>query len=646
MLDYMRIGCAVPAVKVCNVTVNTEAICRYMTQADEKDCDLVVFPELSVTGYTCADLLFQDKLLRDVLNALFLIAKHTVNMPRLTAVVGAPICLDGQLYNCAVVMGRGKILGIVPKTHLPDYKEFSENRWFRPANELTLEHISALQLGCAQDYLINVGTHLLFRMGEGTMVGVEICEDLWSSMPPSSALTLNGAEVIVNLSASNETVGKRMYRRKLVEHQSAVCHCVYAFCSAGCTESTQDLVYSGHALVAENGRILAENENLIDTDYLLVQDVDIGKVRAERRVHMRKGAAHNLPQSVIVDCELKDMRSDGDLYPLRKLTFVPNTPAERLERCNEVFQIQVEGLAQRLRTINAKAVVGVSGGLDSTLALLVAVEAVKKLGRPVTDVHAVFMPSFGTSKRTGHNAQELIRGLGVSSKTVDIRDAVRHHFCDIGHDEAKHNATYENAQARERTQVLMDYAGMVGGIVVGTGDLSELALGWCTYNADQMSMYGVNASVPKTLIPWIIDTVSQTPAYVGMKPILDDILNTPISPELLPPDKTGKITQQTEDIVGPYALHDFFLYYHMRFGFAPGKVFTLACRAFADAYDAETIKKWMGVFYRRFFAQQFKRSAMPDGIKIGTVSLSPRGDWRMPSDADAQIWLDELDSIE
>jgi len=462
-------------------------------------------------------------------------------------------------------------------------------------------------------------------------------------------LTLNGAEVILNLSASNETVGKRSYRRDLVKHQSSMCNCIYAYTSSGFTESTQDLVFSGHSLVAEDGYMLTENRDELQTDYLLVQDADFGRIRNERRKNKSVRDAESffgrMEEARTIDLGKDTLRSDGTLYKLNKLPFVPADRQERMERCNSVFNIQSTGLAQRLKVIGAKAVIGISGGLDSTLALLVAVEAMAKLGRPASDVHGITMPCFGTSDRTYRNSLELMKTLGISSKEISIKDAVNTHFRDIGHDPEVFNTTYENAQARERTQILMDYAGKVGGIVVGTGDLSELALGWCTYNGDHMSMYGVNASIPKTMIRWMIQAIAENPRFAQSRAVLLDILDTPISPELLPPDETGKISQQTEDLVGPYALHDFFLYYMLRCDFAPRKIYAMACRAFKNDFDGETVKKWLQVFYRRFFTQQFKRSCMPDGVKVGSISLSPRGDWRMPSDATVRIWLDEIDKL-
>ena len=649
MLDFVRIACAVPPVRLADVKQNTQDICSKIAEADKKGCDVVVFPELALTGYTCADLFFQQTLLDAAAAGLAEVAAYTAKVPDITVAVGAPLVIGGQMYNCGVLISNGKIHGIVPKTYLPNYKEFYERRWFSSSEDLCQDEVNARQLGLNEDYEIPVGRDLVFKLGDGAMLGIEICEDLWTPMPPSTMLTLNGAEVILNLSASNETVGKRTYRRDLVKHQSSICSCVYAYASSGYTESTQDLVFSGHSLIAEDGNLLKENEQELQTDYLLIQDADLGRVRSERRKNKSVRDAASFYRSIeparIVDCGSKALRSDGTLYKLNKLPFIPGNKADRVERCNSIFNIQVTGLAQRLKAINAKAVVGISGGLDSTLALLVAVEAMRRLGRPASDVHGITMPCFGTSDRTYQNSWELMKTLGITAKEISIKDAVNQHFKDIDHDPKVYNTTYENAQARERTQVLMDYAGAVGGIVVGTGDLSELALGWCTYNGDHMSMYGVNASIPKTLIRWVIETIAQNPQFAASKAVLEDVLDTPISPELLPPDASGKISQQTEDLVGPYALHDFFLYHMLRFDCPPRKIYSLACRAFAKDFDGETVKKWLKVFYRRFFTQQFKRSCMPDGVKVGTISVSPRGDWRMPSDASGRMWLEEVESL-
>ncbi len=639
MLDYIRIACAVPAVKVGDVKKNTADICAYMAKADDQNADIVLFPELAMTGYTCGDLFYQETLHRAVEAGLMQILECSRSYPALTAVIGLPVRMGMQLANCAAVISDGCIRGLVSKTFLPDYGGFNESRWFSAVEEGTYVTLAGQE--------VSLGTDLLYRVGE-TTVGIEVCEDLWAPIAPSSFHALNGAEVILNLAASPEQVGAKRSRAELVKAQSAAGKCVYAFVSAGCTESTSDLVFSGHSVIAENGTILAENEGVVASDYLLVQDCDLGRIRAERRKNATfRSCAQRYAGGMLTTVGGTDaLRSDGSLYPLQKLPFIPSTKAERQTYCNEIFQLQVTGLKQRLTAIGgANAVIGISGGLDSTLALLVAVEAMRQLGRPTTDVYGVTMPCFGTSDRTYNNAWELMRTLGISSKEIVIKDAVSLHFKDIGHDESIHNATYENAQARERTQILMDYASVVGGIVVGTGDLSELALGWCTYNGDHMSMYSVNGTVPKTLMRWMIDAISETESFAASRAVLKDVLDTPISPELLPPDAEGKISQQTEDLVGPYALHDFFIYHALRYGFAPEKIYTMACRAFANDFDTATIKKWLKSFYRRFFTQQFKRNCMPDGVKVGAVGLGPRGDWTMPSDASARIWLEEAELL-
>ena len=645
MLDFIRIACAVSPVKVGDVKKNAADICAYIEKADLQKADIVLFPELALTGYSCGDLFFQDALHNAVKEGLRRILECSKEHPEITAVVGLPMRVGPQMYNCAAMICDGQIIGIVPKTHIPG----NERRWFTSGKNLNLRPSSVEILDISDDsdeplWWTDLRPNILFEVGS-TSIGVEICHDLMVPTPCSTGLALDGAEIILNLSASHELVGKRSYRRDLVKHQSAVCTCIYAYCSAGCTESTSDLVYSGHSLIAENGRVLAESAPIVSTDHLLIQDCDFGRIRSSRS-KMGDNIFGEYSSEDVCRSYLQDsLRSDGSLYPLRKLPFVPSSKAERDERCMEIFNIQVAGLKQRLATINANAVIGISGGLDSTLALLVSVEAMRQLGRPLTDVYGVTMPCFGTSDRTYNNSWELMRKLGISSKEISIKNAVTLHFEDIGHDINVHNATFENAQARERTQILMDYASVVGGIVVGTGDLSELALGWCTYNGDHMSMYGVNGSIPKTLIRWMIEAIAEQPDFAAAKDVLMDILDTPISPELLPPDAEGKIAQKTEDLVGPYALHDFFLFYALRYGFTPTKIYTLACRAFEGDFDGETIKKWLKNFYRRFFTQQFKRNCQPDGVKVGSVGLGPRGDWHMPSDASARIWLDEAESL-
>ena len=638
MLDYIRIACAVPEVQVANVEKNTKDICDYIAKADRQNVDVLLFPELAMTGYTCADLFYQEALHDAVEAGLAKILECSAQHPQLTVVVGLPVRSGMKLFNCAAVICAGALQRLVSKTYLPDYGESNESRWFSTAAEGTAVKIAGTTMF--------VDSETLYPIAD-TMVGIEICEDLFAPIPPSAIHALSGAEVILNLAASPETAGKRRMRTDRVAAQSASCKCVYAFASAGFTESTSDLVFSGHSVIAENGVVLQENASLTDSGYLLVQDCDLGRVRAERRRNTTFRQAAERYGSDISDLEpvVNGLRSDGSLYPLQKLPFIPSTAAERKAYCLDVFQLQVTGLKQRLKTINSNAVIGISGGLDSTLALLVAVEAMRQLEKPLANVYGVTMPCFGTSDRTYNNSWDLMKKLGIDAKEISIKNAVTLHFKDIGHDTAVHNGTYENSQARERTQILMDYASTVNGIVVGTGDLSELALGWCTYNGDHMSMYGVNGTIPKTLIRWIIEAVAELPAFAASKDVLMDILDTPISPELLPPDAEGKISQQTEDLVGPYALHDFFLYHILRYGFAPAKIYTMACRAFRDDFAPDVIKKWLRTFYWRFFTQQFKRNCMPDGAKAGPLGLGPRGDWKMPSDASGRVWLAEMETL-
>lgn len=646
MFDYFRVACAVPDVEVADVDFNIAQMAKFIKNANDANVDLLVFPELGITGYSCSDLFFQQTLLNAAKSGIKALLKESESNNIIIA-AGAPIMSNGNLYNCAVIISKGKVIGIVPKTFIPNYGEFYEKRWFVSAAELGKNAISSKELGIdGEEYEIPAG--MLVFDANGIKIGFEICEDLWAPLPPSTTLCLAGAEIIANISASNETISKRDYRRKLINQQSARNICAYAFCSAGCLESTSDLIFSGHSLISENGIITAEQQNKITSDYMIISDIDIEKLRHDR--------AH---KSSFADCkafcDTDDMRtvnietdaskSNGEYTKINKLPFIPSTEKDRLERCLDIFEMQVAGLKKRLLKTGCKPVIGISGGLDSTLALLVSVQAVKELGRPLTDVVGITMPCFGTTDRTYNNALNLMKSLGITSLEINIKDACLQHFGDIGQSADNYDLTYENAQARERTQVLMDYAGRVNGLVIGTGDLSELALGWCTYNGDHMSMYGVNASIPKTLIRWMIDSLIKNNIFTESTDYLRDIVDTPISPELLPPDAKGEIAQQTESIVGPYALHDFFLYYVLRYGFEPDKIYALAKKAFADDFDEETIMKWLKTFYRRFFTQQFKRNCMPDGIKIGSVGLSPRGDWRMPSDASAALWLKKLDEI-
>lgn len=652
MFDYIRVTAAVPEISIADTDYNTQEICNKIEEAETAGSDIVLFPELAVTGYTCADLFLQNTLLTKTVEALSQIIMASRRY-KSVIVVGAPIRLGGQLYNCACVIKGGKMLGIVPKTFIPNYNEFYEKRWFSSAAQLKIKLVNAseMELYCATDYEIPVGTDLIFTINNQVSFGIEICEDLWTPLPPSTKLALNGAELILNLSASNETISKRSYRKQLIMQQSARTISGYVYASAGACESTTDLIFSGYSCVCEDGGMLKENEKLIDSDYILTADIDYGKLQHDRmKLKSFKDCADcygnegEVRRVNIVSSEL--LKSDGAYAPVKKLPFVPSSKQDRLERCMNIFEMQVAGLKKRLQVTKARPVVGVSGGLDSTLALLVAVQAMRELDRPVDEVVGITMPCFGTTDRTYNNSIKLMQSLGITYEEINIRDACTVHAEDIGHDLSNHNVTFENIQARERTQVLMDYACTVNGFVVGTGDLSELALGWCTYNADHMSMYGVNASIPKTLIRWMIDSISDYDVFTGSAEILKDIIDTPISPELLPPDATGKIAQKTEDVVGPYALHDFFLYYVLRFGFSPTKIYHLACRAFEDDFDSETILKWLKTFYRRFFTQQFKRSCLPDGVKVGSICLSPRGDWRMPSDASSAIWLEEVEGLE
>lgn len=644
MFDFIRLACAVPDVEVGNTEFNTQEIIKYIDI--NKDADIIVFPELSVTGYTCADLFFQKTLIDGAKVGLRRIAETTCDTDSAVA-VGAPLVIGGRLYNCAVMMSHGRVDGIAVKTFIPTYNEYYEKRWFSSAAELKISSVGSDELGLDGEYDIPVGGNLIFNYS-GVKVGVEICEDLWAPLPPSTLLTLAGAEVILNLSASNETIMKRKYRTELVSQQSARSICAYAYASAGMTESTTDLIFSGHSLICENGGVLCQNDSLIDGGYSLKHDVDLGRIRADRAENKTFGdsAALYLDGKDFVEIKKNlKLESDGGLYEIKKLPFVPSAKKDRIERCMDIFRMQVAGLKKRASKIGGKMVLGVSGGLDSTLALLVCAETARQLGRDPSDVVAITLPCFGTTKRTHSNAWELMQTLGVHAMEIDIKEACTLHCRDIGHPTDQFDVTYENIQARERTQVLMDYACKLGGFVVGTGDLSELALGWCTYNADHMSMYGVNCGVPKTLVRWMISALIDYNVFPESTRVLEDIIDTPISPELLPPDADGNIQQETEEIIGPYALHDFFLYYLLRFGFSPSKIFFLAEKAFKEDFDSETILKWLEVFYKRFFTQQFKRSCLPDGVKIGSVCLSPRGDWRMPSDASYKIWIDEIEKL-
>lgn len=645
MRGLVRVGAAVPSLALGNVKENMKRHLAMMREAKEKHVSIVTFPELSLTGYTCGDLFFQRRLLDDVTDALLTLKDE---MPEeIIAVVGAPLEIEGALYNCAVVLHKGEIISAVPKTFLPNNGEFYEKRWFQSGDARRDASVAIQKLKT------DVCRQAIFETEDGVRFGIELCEDLWAPLPPSTMLSVEGAEIILNLSASNELLSKREYRQQLISQQSARCQCGYVYVSAGMGESSSDLVFSGHSVIASCGTVIRESEGYLADNYLMTADIDIDRIRADR-----------MKQSSFADCAaqvramwkqepniLRTMENAllpddaAPDYRVSKHPFIPSDKASRQLRCAQILAMQATALARRLAVTGGKVVVGISGGLDSTLALLAACKAVDMLHLPRTNILGITMPCFGTTDRTYHNALDLMTSLGVSQREIPIHNAVRQHFADIGHDESDHSVTYENCQARERTQVLMDVANKIGAIVLGTGDLSEIALGWCTYNADHMSMYGVNSGVPKTLVRWVIQTAAENEAFSSSRECLQSILDTPISPELLPPDEKGNILQQTEDVVGPYALHDFFLYYAIRFGYPPKKVFELCCIAFQDDFSCETILKWLKNFYRRFWTQQFKRNCMPDGVKIGSIALSPRGDWRMPSDAQYKAWMDECDCI-
>ena len=640
---FARVAAASPELRVADCSFNTEKVIELIRAAAKQSVEFLVFPELCLTGYSCGDLFRQDALLEGAKRALLTVAEATKEHPGIV-IVGLPMSIKGRLYNCAAVLQKGKVLGIVPKTNLPGYNEFYELRWFTEAEQLEIIEVNV------GDDTVPIGEDLLFiaREDENLAFGVEICEDVWVPVPPSSYLAQAGASLLFNLSASNELVGKADYRRGLVKDQSARCVAGYVYASANCGESSTDLVYGGHLIIAENGHVLKESDRFYFDNQMVVADVDLDRLSFNRLIMgtFRGGKGGNTYRGVHFE---KPRNTEFEGLPLRhidKHPFVPGNDVMRSERCHEILSIQTSGLEKRIRHTGLnKAVVGISGGLDSTLAFIVAVRAMERLGLPASHVQAITMPGFGTTDRTYDNAVSLIKNLGASLKVVDIKAACLQHFEDIGHDRNIHDVTYENVQARERTQILMDVANKMGGLVVGTGDLSELALGWCTYNGDHMSMYGVNSGVPKTLVRYIIQWYADHEANEAIQKILYDIMDTPISPELLPPSATGEILQKTEDILGPYEVHDFFLYHMLRCGSGPTKIFFMAKTAFAEVYTDQQLRKWLEVFYKRFFSQQFKRSCLPDGPKVGTVSLSPRGDWRMPSDASARMWLAELESL-
>ena len=631
---FVKVAAATPDIRVADVEFNTQNIINVMEEAQKNGAKILVFPELCVTGYTCSDLFDHSVLLKASRKALLEIAENTSDKDMLVF-VGAPLEVNGKLYNVAAAMNQGEILGFTTKTFLPNYGEFYEMRQFTPGPQ-TVRKITF------EGKKIPFGPQILFQAKgmEELVVAAEICEDVWSPVPPSIQAALEGATVIVNCSASDETIGKDTYRRALISGQSARLISGYIYANAGEGESTTDLVFGGHNIIAENGTVLKESSRYVNE--IIYSEIDLQRITGERR---KNTTFQPLDEETLVRVPFTVEETKTFLtrtFP--KKPFVPSDEQTRAQRCEEILTIQAMGLKKRLAHTNARtAVVGISGGLDSTLALLVTARAFDMLGRDKKDIIAVTMPCFGTTDRTYQNACEMSKKVGATLIEVPIADAVNIHFRDIGHDPEDHSVTYENCQARERTQVLMDIANKTWGMVIGTGDLSELALGWATYNGDHMSMYGVNASVPKTLVRHLVKYAADDTKDEALKNVLYDVLDTPVSPELLPP-KDGDIAQKTEDLVGPYELHDFFLYFMLRFGYEPSKIFRIACMTFDGEYDKETIFKWLETFCRRFFSQQFKRSCLPDGPKVGTVALSPRGDWRMPSDACVAVWMKDLEA--
>ena len=634
--EYMRVAAAAPSLKVADPNYNVKEIASISVKAAEENIRVLVFPELSISAYTCQDLFKQKTLIKECEEALKYLMEETKYLNILIA-VGMPVRADNQLFNCAVIFKEGKILGVIPKTYIPNYSEFYESRWFAPS----YHRISETILLCEQEVIFN--ENLLFRDELSSLcIGVDVCEDLWVSIPPSSYHTMYGANLILNLSASNELVGKDDYRRDVVKIQSSKCFTSYVYSSSSEEESTTDLVFSGHCIIAESGRIL-EEDNLCNG--FIYSDIDLEKINGDRascNSYMSNIEKRNYKY---VNFNLGCNENDELERFVDPRPFVPSAE-DKDRRLNDILNIQATGLYQRMRKINSKkAIIGISGGLDSTLALLVTVEAMKKLSLPLKNIIAVTMPGFGTTDRTYNNAQVLMKELGVTIREISIKDACLQHFRDIGHDINNHDLTYENAQARERTQILMDIANQESGIVVGTGDLSELALGWCTYNGDHMSMYGVNAGVPKTLVKYIVRWYAEFNTTGKIQRALIDITDTPVSPELLPPDKEGNIRQFTESAVGSYDLNDFFLYNMLHNGYGPEKTYYLAKIAFEGEYPDDIIFETLKKFYKRFFTQQFKRSCMPDGVKVGSVGLSPRGDLKMPSDASYELWMKKCENI-
>lgn len=640
-MDYgfVRVAAAVPKLKVADCKFNADNIIELIKKAEIEGIQFVVFPELSITAYTCGDLFHQQTILRESVNQLSRILNST-GEAGIIAILGLPLFVDNQLFNCAVVIQNGSIMGVVPKTYIPNYSEFYEERWFSSGTKGMSDYITLC------DQKVPFGTDVLFedKNNQGVCFGIEICEDLWVPIPPSSYQAISGANLIFNLSASNEIIGKSDYRRELIRQQSAKCVAAYVYTSSGVCESTTDVVFSGHAVISEYGTVMAESQRFKDDEQLICSEVDIEKLLNDRckNTSFMEASIHKSFKKIhfeLKQAEFSKLNRNIDAHP-----FVPSNINMRDIRCKEIFEIQTAGLYKRIKhTGMKKAVIGISGGLDSTLALLVTAKTFDKLRISRGNVMAVTMPGFGTTNETYNNALQLMKSMGVCISEIDIKPACIQHFKDIGHDADIHDVTYENVQARERTQLLMDIANKNCGLVIGTGDLSELALGWCTYNGDHMSMYAVNCGIPKTLVKYLVQWVADNNFDESTRDVLYRILDTPISPELLPPDSDGEIRQKTEDLVGPYELHDFFLYHMVRYGAPPKKVLYLAGEAFTGKYEPDEIKKWLKVFYRRFFSQQFKRSCLPDGPKVGTISLSPRGDWRMPSDAEATLWLKELE---
>ncbi len=638
-LGFLKIAAAVPSVKVGDCTYNADRIAGMIHTSSEQGVSIVAFPELCITGYTCADLFGQPFLLEQAEKALARLIEQTASCP-IICLVGMPVAADNRIYNAAVVFGMGTIYGIVPKTYLPNYNEYYEGRWFASGAELRTDTFTL----CGQS--VPFTKELLFE-SEKICFAVEICEDLWVPIPPSSHHAVAGANLLINLSASNEMTGKHTYLRSLIAQQSARTLSAYLYCSCGFGESSTDVVFAGNGIIAENGLLVKESERFAIEEQFTIADVDIERLMTLRRkTNTFTDYDHQTPYRRIA----VPLRSDRNDYPIERTfdphPFIPQRAEAMQERCEEIVNIQVNGLAQRIRHTGVRsAVIGISGGLDSTLALLITARTFDKLGLPRTAITGITMPGFGTTGRTHANALKLMELLGVTSEEINICEACNIHFRDIGLDAHDRSTTYENAQARERTQILMDIANRNGGLVIGTGDLSELALGWATYNGDHMSMYGINCGVPKTLVRYLVQWIADLPESTAIQACLLDIVDTPISPELLPASQEGEILQKTEDLVGPYELHDFFLYHFMRFGYRPAKLHFMAKRAFAGKYPSFEIKKWLIVFLRRFFSQQFKRSALPDGPKVGSISLSPRGDWRMPSDASVSEWLREAESL-